>query len=1250
MLKSLTDRNQALVNIGTSQEDRNLSAMAPDSFQVSDSDRSNFVRFLLELSPLITFYSKENKPAGSWENLLSKAPVIRMIELEAFRADELAQKFGMVIEDLNKKSNTTPVKTLIRGFQMVMGVLKKVERLRIVSESLPKFHEEVRKLIEDKFSPIRQRSLAYIRANLAPQDGIKILNIPDAKSYGAIWHENAITLETLGNNFDPDFRKLKALFSEVIDYLRLLQKTAREDLEELLGSGMIPPHISMLLGFQSLLKIAGEKLNRFTHRHLSYHFRQILGMHEKAGNPDHVYVAFQLAENIKGHFLPAGTKLNAGVDDSGNEKLYALDRSIQLSHLRIDSLKSLIHGVSPPGNPPFIKSELLTENRFIQSESKNSVSVEQEMYGSYFPGLAVAAPILQLDPANSLVKFRFRLSGSSFLGFKDKIFGLSENQWPDPGQENPAAYRIRKVNQMIRDLLRVTYSSEGGEYGEINSENIEFRFIYEDGQLAFNVLELEVLISPADPPVFPCEDPLFPQASKSSFPLFKFLLNPEKTHLYHAFVELVLERIEIDVNVLELTKLVLQNDLGPVSQESPFYPFGSSPIIGSCFLIGHPRVFNHQLQKVNINVEWFEVPSNRQGFPEYYSDYNFVKENGDFKVAVQILDQKQWKPRQKRQVISLFDTLPEKVVEGETPGHRISRVTQITGLDHERLKVRPAAPIQDLSTYNRQSLGGFLRLELVGPEPAFGHRLYPEVAARISTAGLAKKKLVPPPNEAFTPVARSISLDYSSFCKINLDKPEENSGELLYHLHPFGVDFLNGEFESSEQFFLPRYEMGAHLFLGFEELEVGRELSLFFEINEAGVLDYERPPEVEWSCMRDDQWHRIKAEEVLYDTTNGMTQSGLLRLVIQQGLDIENEVLPKDLTWLRCFSPLGSPFVSNLLDVRCQAASATFLDQGEDHHRPIESLPANSITGVYPGDVKIASILQPLASFGGRQKEESSDFFIRVGERIRHKDRALTAWDFETLVLEAFPEIRRVICLGHLDAQFRFKPGEILLIVLSNVSDIDRDLMRVPRVKPGGLKAIKEYLDSRIPSNVQVNVQNPSQEFVQANLAVKFRTGFNDVKYYKNKLNEELNAFLMPWLFDAKAEIEPGKHLYAAQIIRFLNSLEFIDYIANFSLFQFVGGKLVPPRKDKISNQIVRPKVPAAILLSQSQHNIEVIQGPGIPLDGIGLHSVGMDLSIPEDVQYYDEGIDYQAISKDLAIPSEGEEEGKDIFMKLKWI
>ena len=69
-----------------------------------------------------------------------------------------------------------------------------------------------------------------------------------------------------------------------------------------------------------------------------------------------------------------------------------------------------------------------------------------------------------------------------------------------------------------------------------------------------------------------------------------------------------------------------------------------------------------------------------------------------------------------------------------------------------------------------------------------------------------------------------------------------------------------------------------------------------------------------------------------------------------------------------------------------------------------------------------------MPSFGGRPPETPATYPARLGERLRHKERAVQPWDYERLVLERFPPLWMVRALPARDASGA-APGSTLVVV-----------------------------------------------------------------------------------------------------------------------------------------------------------------------------------------------------------------------------
>jgi hypothetical protein len=172
---------------------------------------------------------------------------------------------------------------------------------------------------------------------------------------------------------------------------------------------------------------------------------------------------------------------------------------------------------------------------------------------------------------------------------------------------------------------------------------------------------------------------------------------------------------------------------------------------------------------------------------------------------------------------------------------------------------------------------------------------------------------------------------------------------------------------------------------------------------------------------------------------------------------------------------------------------------------------------------------------------------------LRHRARAITVWDYERLVLEAFPDIYKVKCLNHTHIDdgiySEAKPGHVSVITipsLKNRNDIDP--LR-PYTNQNRLLEIQEYLGKKISCNVKLHVTNPRFEEVRMELQLKLTKGFDDFTFYAQKLREEITSFLSPWINNSDVDIEFGGKIYKSTIINFIEERNYVDFITEVKMF-----------------------------------------------------------------------------------------------------
>ena len=320
----------------------------------------------------------------------------------------------------------------------------------------------------------------------------------------------------------------------------------------------------------------------------------------------------------------------------------------------------------------------------------------------------------------------------------------------------------------------------------------------------------------------------------------------------------------------------------------------------------------------------------------------------------------------------------------------------------------------------------------------------------------------------------------------------------------------------------------------------------------SGSGDVDRiPPDIEWSYLAGDRWQPFQNADILSDSTNGLLDSGILHVSIPEDATNQNHQLPTGLHWLRATVSHHAITIPDALDIRTQAVIATFVDQGNAPEHLNQPLAAHSIQSLVEGKSAIATVAQPYSSFGGRRQETHRAFYTRASERLRHKDRAVTRWDYERLVLEQFPQIYKVKCLTQAEQSLMPSTAQVTVIVIPNVANTAPFLPLEPKAPQYLLKEIETYLQAHTSPFVTVAVKNPRYEQIKYRAAVRFQTGYEQ-GYYIKQLNEELVRFLSPWAYEEQSDIAFGSSIHSSAVIHFIESRPYVDYVANLKLIEQV--------------------------------------------------------------------------------------------------
>ena len=404
-------------------------------------------------------------------------------------------------------------------------------------------------------------------------------------------------------------------------------------------------------------------------------------------------------------------------------------------------------------------------------------------------------------------------------------------------------------------------------------------------------------------------------------------------------------------------------------------------------------------------------------------------------------------------------------------------------------------------------------------------------------AACTKPKDANYPNPPWLPQAQSVTLDYTTFSVL--------APGMVFHLLPFGGWKPAGAPGGSAVPLLPQLHHPGNLYLGFSGLLPSQRLNLLFQMassgSEAGL------PPVTWSCLSADEWQPLKTSEILSDTTNGLANTGVVALSLPAFDPADPTFLPGGSQWLRAAVPGEPGRFPRTAGIYPHVLTVTWQDNGGTGESLRQPLPANTIASSVQDLAFIATIAQPLESFGGRPPEDQRNLDIRVGERLRHKDRALLAWDYERLVLERFPTVWKVQALPARNTTQGDAPGDVLVVIVPGPESQQVQDPTTPVAPVDLLHQIQEYLAERTSPFVRLQVVNPNYVRIQVTASVLFREE-DDPGDDIAKLNADLVHYLSPWYYDAARADREGRYAMEDDISEFVQTR---PYVAALEAIEF---------------------------------------------------------------------------------------------------
>jgi hypothetical protein len=369
-------------------------------------------------------------------------------------------------------------------------------------------------------------------------------------------------------------------------------------------------------------------------------------------------------------------------------------------------------------------------------------------------------------------------------------------------------------------------------------------------------------------------------------------------------------------------------------------------------------------------------------------------------------------------------------------------------------------------------------------------------------------------------------------------------------------------------------------------------------------------------------------DNVLEDGTNGLIKSGVIKIKIPNSLQIDNTRLDEGKFWVKAEYEDIENLNSRVKDIFTQAvnirSSEVFLKTSIEGMFQRENVKISQIS-----NKSLQSVSNPVYLSTTFILERDLEFYTRISERLRHKNRAVTNWDMERIILEKFDRVETVRVYGRNNYPQELVQGSTTQIVVipknigANSNSNNQNEFNIDE-----LMEIKSFIKKFVSPFAKIEVCNPIFEELKVRCRIQFRDDSKSSSL-KIKLNQELVNFLSPNSWDADNDNLFEKSITKSDIYKFINDRSYVEKIYKFSVIQLVhvNGKhrIIDTednkdKENKVSTRWSLRTISAyAILSSAPLHHIEIYrsQDDKDEIKGIGDIAIGSDFIITKET---DEG------------------------------
>ena len=1198
-----------------------LQILNPENIKIDDREVEDLIMFTLRLSKKINFYNLKNRKEGYWDDLIELDDTFLIAEILKFDLILHDKQRLNIVRELNDFSSQRE-KEIIFGklFSLLALYFEKINKWylsatrNITSVESSPIELELEQAIVNQLKSVFNVFVGYY-LSLKDNTNFNIDLEFDPTVFASIWGLNNIhpldIFEDIDLNQPPlssGLKKLILLYNPVYSIVYNVQLRAKPLFEKSLKERSIhKAHMGLILSFFDLFKNLQLDLNSLSKKHLDFYYRSVLMQEPKNITPQKMFVYFDINQNQKTINLSANTDVIVGQYDNGDNILYSTTNEINLYNTKINELSTffisksnrfdynsnfrLVSGLYSKthckSNDELLKFNqnedvfsTLGEEQFLKTNSMQTMDVARV-------GFAISSSTLSLAKSSREIIFKIQFTPNSIKTLTNLIIDISNHR----GVSEEEIF-----SEIFDEMFLINYTnSEGWE--TVESYTIIYPDDWSEGEI-----KVQVLLDKRKSSVDNYNEEIHQKNYNLDFPIFEFLLNSgDFYHSYSFLAGMELSKIDIEVNVKGLNKLIAFNKQGEVDLNGEFEILGASPTKGSSIIIGSNELFCKPISKLNLRWEYINLPPEFDDLKEYYETYRREIENYSFKLKLSALSDFTY------QRIGSIDHEFEMFELNDEA--KIKNSFELKDIDISKFQLKPKYDLdyQSVEDYSKDSETGFFKLTLSEPNIGFGFDVFSSIyneAVLKSTTQKKGQEEIKPPNQPWSPIVDNLSIDYQAqttlyFSQSSLsenDYDQKNSFFLLSHEGNTKTFTKNSV---TSPFLIPKFDNAGEFIIGLDNIQAPQMLNLLVEVKKSENTDYEFSEKLDWFYSSSNGWKILKPSQILYDETLSLLKTGVISINLPQDISNDYNFFNNDKYYIKAVSKNNADQFSLIKAIYNNGLTLSEIVPVNYSLQDTPKRKSGSVQELVTPVNGIIRINQPLPSFGENKKETTLQFYHRVSQLLRHKNRPITKWDIEKFLLDKFDWLIHVKCIWE-DQDDVSNEKQVKILCLKKI-DSSQNIDEI-KLNGADMIEVKNLLYQYCSPFLKVEIINPVFEDIWLKCKIKF-SNISGGKAI-NELNNEFFKFICPWV---SGDGDIKNVIKKSEIVQFIKSRPYVSFVTGLSIIHFKslpdGGIIAHDSASQVDEKdIIESGSPWSVFVPRNNNKISIIDVP--------------EYSLPEPVDY----------------------------------